>query len=127
MNRWDEIKGAALDVAQHVTQDPAARNAMADDLITLVGLMLGAVGKCIAIEGESDMGDARNAELPWGDGPEPDPEAVAEAMSERAEDMVNAYTRYLTGEALLREADHVATRAHSADLERWTASGPKFG
>ena len=120
MNRWDKIKAAALDVADHVTQDPARREAMAGDLITLVGLMINAVGKGVAVNGEADMNDARTADFPWDDGSfDPTPELVAEAAAERATDEAIAYTRYLTGEALQTQADLVASEARNADLSRY--------
>lgn len=109
MNRWDEIKATALDVAHHVTQDPAKRNAMADDLITLVGLMINAVGKGVAVDGEADLNDARTAAFPWDDG----------SFSPTPDDECNAYTRYLTGEALQTQVDLVANEARNADLLRY--------
>lgn len=96
MNRLDEIKAAALDVAQHVTQDPAQREAMAADLIGLIGLMVGAVGKSLATDGESDLND---------------PEDFG--------DRVSAHTRYLTGEHIQRGATWAVEESVAADLARY--------
>ena len=102
MNRLDEIKAAALDAAQHVTQDERARAAMADDLIRLVGLMVQAVGKSVASDGESGMGD-----------------------SGYFSDIVSAHTRYLTGERIQDGARWAATEAVAADLSRYEST--RFG
>lgn len=99
MNRLDEIKAAALDVAQHVTQDPAQREAMAADLIGLIGLMIGAVGKSLATDGESDLNDP-----------------------EDFEDRVSAHTRYLTGEQIQRGATWAVEESVAADLARYEDS-----
>lgn len=124
MNRLDEIKGAALDVAQHVTQDPDKRKAIADDLITLIGLMFQAVGKGLAIEGEGDMNDVADWTAPWDDGSfDPNPEQVAEFETERASDSAKAHNRYLVGEVIQREADRTMELARTADLERWGDDG----
>ena len=48
MNRTEEIRAKALDVAHHVTDDPFARSQMADDLIELIGLMVAAVSEDVA-------------------------------------------------------------------------------
>lgn len=128
MNRWDEIKGAALDVAQHVTQDPAQRDAMANDLITLIELMFSAVGKVAAGEGERDLNDAHDVEFPWDDGSfDPSPEAVAEAEAERAADVASAHTRYLMGESIQRAAEEVANEGRTADLDRWASMDRDHG
>lgn len=106
MNRYDEIKGAALDVAQHVTQDPKQRDAMACDLITLVGLMLGAVGKGVSVDGESGIRHCNDPECD-----------CAVNGCDRDADM--AHTRYLTGEAIQTQADDVAGQSRTADLSRY--------
>lgn len=102
MNRLDEIKASALDVAQHVTQDPEKRAAMADDLIGLIGLMIQAVGKFVAAEGESDLNDP-----------------------EDFEDRVSAHTRYLAGEQIQRGATWAVEESVVADLARYEDS--KYG
>lgn len=99
MNRLDEIKAAALDAAQHVTQDERARVAMADDLIRLIGLMVQAVGKSVASDGESDLNDA-----------------------EDLSDSVSAHTRYLTGERIQDGARWATTEAVAADLSRYEST-----
>lgn len=99
MNRLDELKAAALDVAQHVTQDPEKRAAMADDLIGLIGLMIQAVGKSVATDGESDLNDP-----------------------EDFEDRVSAHTRYLTGEQIQRGATWAVEESMVADLARYEDS-----
>ncbi len=44
MKDWEKIRNKARDIASNVHADPALRDAMADDLIQLMGLMVGAVG-----------------------------------------------------------------------------------
>lgn len=99
MNRWDEIQATARDVASNIHSDPDKVTAMADDLIKLVGLMVDAVGKGVAIDGESNISD-------------PDDES--------------AHARYLTGEAVQRYAQEAVAEASSpgCDLERWTRPSP---
>jgi hypothetical protein len=99
MNRWDEIQATARDVASNIHSDPDKVTAMADDLIKLVGLMVDAVGKGVAIDGESNISD-------------PDDES--------------AHARYLTGEAIQRYAQEAVAEASSpgCDLERWTRPSP---
>lgn len=57
MNRFDEIKCKARDIASNVHADPEMRDAMADALVELIGLMVQCVGNAVAIEGESSMND----------------------------------------------------------------------
>lgn len=99
MNRMDQIKAAALDAAQHVTQDPAQREAMAVDLIGLIGLMIGAVGKHVAVNGESDLNEA-----------------------EDFEDCESAQTRYLTGERIQDGARWTVEESSVADLSQYEDS-----
>jgi hypothetical protein len=117
MNRWEKIKTAALDVAQHVTQDAAQREAMADNLITLVGLMVNAVGKCVAVEGEGELSRVRG----WTRPTEETPEEAAEFDDEQNRESDKAHNRYLLGELLQREADNVAKESRNADLSRYDA------
>jgi hypothetical protein len=49
MNRWDEIRATARNIASNVHHDPVARDAMADDLIKLVGQVIEAVGNGEAV------------------------------------------------------------------------------
>lgn len=92
MNRWDEIFGTARDVADWTATDPAQRDLMAADLIKLVGLMVQAVGKGVAIDGESSMDDPDDA---------------------------TAYARYLVGEAVQRAAREAVAESVAADIERY--------
>ncbi|AMD42796.1 hypothetical protein SEA_XKCD426_55 [Streptomyces phage Xkcd426] len=94
MNRWDEIQATARDIASNIHVDPEQRNAMADDLVKLCCLIVDAVGKGVAVDGESDMGMT---------------------------DDETAHARYLTGERIQTEAKRVAEEASSAgaDLERY--------
>lgn len=55
MGMYEEIKAQALDVAQHVTDDPAKRDMLANDLIELVGMMTRVVADNVA-QGET-VGD----------------------------------------------------------------------
>lgn len=106
MNRWDEIQGLARDIASNVHVDPVKRDAMADDLIKLCGAMIGAVGKVVAIDGESSMN-----------------------MGENDDADAAAHARYLVGERVqdgAREAVDSATNP-KVDLERWTRPSPGDG
>lgn len=100
MNRLDEIKAKALDAAQHITQDPAKREALANDLIDLIGLMVGAVGKYVAVEGESDLNRA-----------------------EDFADRVSGHTMYLTGERVQDGAKHAVAESMTADLDLYERYG----
>lgn len=106
MNRWDEIQGLARDIASNVHADEAARNAMADDLIKLCGLMIAAVGKGVAIDGESSM-------------MEPDDD-----VDER-----QAACRFRVGDQVQEAAAKaVAESVNSGcDLDRWTRPSPGDG
>ena len=72
---------------------------MADDLIRLCGLMIDAVGKGVACDGEANTGDP---------------------------DDPSAHGRYMTGEAVQRYAREAVAEASSSgcDLERWTRPSP---
>ncbi len=98
MNRWDEIQAAARDVADWVDLNPDQRNQMADDLIKLVGLMIQATGKCVAVEGES-------------------------AMNEPGLGDDSAFARYLVGERLQDGAREVVEESAGADIERYERDG----
>lgn len=102
MNRWDEIQATARDIASNIHSDPEKVTAMADDLIKLCGLMIGAVGKAVAIDGESSISD------PYDD---------------------SAHARYLTGERIQDAARSAVDEASSAgcDLERWRRVTPGTG
>ena len=124
MNRWDEIQGLARDIASNVHASPEARDAMADDLIRLCGLMIEAVGKVVAVEGESNMSDAHSATF------EPDPESDEDPAAQRADfiheqrdDAAKAHGMYITGERIQDGAREAVGGSVGADLERY-AHGP---
>lgn len=96
MNRFDTIQGAARDIADVVCHDPAERNRMADGLIRLTSLIVAAVGKSVAVDGESN--------------------------TFHGEDEA-AHARYITGERIQDGAREVAEGAMGADLERYERSG----
>jgi hypothetical protein len=98
MNRYEEIQGAARDVADWVCADPADRNRMADDLIRLVTLIVAGVGKSVAVDGESNISHGED-----------------EA----------AHARYITGERIMDGAREMAEGAAGADLERYERDGLK--
>lgn len=128
MNRWDSLKGAALDVAQHVTQDPVQRDAMANDLLTLMGHMLGAVGKVVAAEGERALNEAHDMQEPWADGSYvPRTEQVAEFEAEKAEEATAAHSRYIMGESIQRAVAEVVLEGRTADLARWADMDRDYG
>ena len=106
-NRWDEIQGAARDVADWVCADPADRNRMADDLIRLVGLIIQGTGKGVAIDGESGMNECRT----FGE--------------ESPGDSTVAYGRYLVGERIQTSAQTVMDESSNAgcDLDRYERDG----
>ena len=103
MNRWDEIQGLARDIASNVHADPQARDAMADGLIKLCGLMIGAVGKAVSIDGESSMN-----------------------MGESVDADVAAYSRYMVGERVQDAAKEAVEQSSNpgCDLDRWTRPSP---
>lgn len=115
-NRWDEINATAKDVADWVCANEQDRNQMADDLIKLVTLVVAAVGKSVAIEGEADvgMGDCTCDRLKGCSGSCTNPEHDAKA-----------HNRYLIGERIQTAADKVQREAShdGADLERWVRDG----
>lgn len=110
MNRWDEIRAAALDSAQHVTGDPVGRDRLADDLIRLIGLMVGAVGKAVALQGEADIVDAHCS----------DPECDC-AENGCKVDAEGAHSRYLVGECMQDGSVSVVSQSvkSGCDIERW--------
>lgn len=96
MNRWDEIQVKARQVvAPYVTPDELPY--MANDLIELIGLMIDAVGKGVAISGETGITEAGDDEV----------------ESEKQ------HTIYVTGEEIQRQATHVVEKVKTTDLERW--------
>lgn len=109
MNRWDEIKASALDVAQHITQEPAKRDALADDLITLIGHMIAAAGKGLAVKAEGSMNDVY---------PCNDPECDC-AENGCRDEFRQQHTLYLAGEELQRAVSTVVDESVSANLARY--------
>lgn len=93
-NRWDEIQATARNIAEATFTDPDRRNRLADELITLVTLVVEAVGKNVACEGEADTSD---------------------------EDDETAFARYRTGEDMQEAARYVKANATepTCGLDRW--------
>lgn len=100
MNRWDEIKIKALDTASLVTTDRETRDKVARGLVELVGLMVKAVGKGVAIQGECDMNE-------W----------IGLAEEDEA---TKGHTQYLAGESMQSQADQVVSDVLEADLGRYS-------
>lgn len=105
MNRWDEIQGAARDIAEQISPAPEQRDVIADNLIKLVSLVVQGVGKGVAIEGES----AQNSALKYGE------ETPGEAAA--------AHNRYILGERIQSAARDVLEESAGADLERYERDG----
>lgn len=137
MNRWDQIQAAARDVASNVHSDPARRDAMADSLIQLIGLMMGAIGKGVAIAGEvamNDVPDESDFELDT-ESVDYTPEEVAEKEAdfqrEVQEEAALALGLLKAGELIAREAKNVVDRSVNVtgptgpgvDLDRWSSRG----
>lgn len=125
MNRWDEIQATARNIASNVHADPAARDAMADELIKLCGLMVAGIGKVVAIDGETAMNDSDDAELDTMSIGYTDAE-VAEFEAEKASEHASAYARYLVGERLQTAATQAVADATNpkVNLDRWRAETP---
>lgn len=125
MNRWDEVQATARNIASNVHQDPVARDAMADELIKLCGLIVGAVGKVVAVEAETAMNDNEDAELDTESMDYTDAE-VAEFEAGKAAEHASAYTRYLVGERLQTAAAEAVAESTNpkVDLDRWRAETP---
>ena len=126
MNRYDQIQGLARDIASNVHVDPANRDAMADSLIQLCTAVVAAIGKGVAVKGESDLSEANDMQF------ELDTESVdytdaeikrhrTEFEAEQSEAVVKAHGMYLTGKAIQDVADNVAGHSLNpqVDLDRW--------
>lgn len=126
MNRYDEIQMIARDIATNVHADPAKRDAMADDLIKLCTAIVSAVGKGIAVQGESNLSEANDTVF------ELDTESItysdaelkrhqSEFEAEQTEAVIKAHGMYLTGEAIQDVADNVAGHSLNpqVDLDRY--------
>lgn len=96
MNRWDEIQATARTIAEQIAPEAGDRNELADELIKLVGLMIGATGKVVAVDGEGAISDP---------------------------DDPSAHGRYLVGESMQTGARTVVEEASGADLERYERAG----
>lgn len=102
MNRTDGIQAVARDIASNVHADPAMRDAMADALIKLCGLMIGAVGKHVACDGEANISNY---------------------------DDESAHARYVTGERIQDGARWAADASSNPEvgLDRWRRTDPGTG
>lgn len=125
MNRWDRIRAEALTAADLLTPDAETREKVADSLIRLVGQMVAAVGKAVAVEGEGDVNDT----LDWTyetDGnmsPENEANALASFEREQRAAVKSAHTRYRVGEEIQTGAVEAVSEALAANLGRYEASG----
>lgn len=124
MNRTDEISAVARDIAEQINPDPATRDAVADNLVKLVALVVAAVGKSVAGHGESELNDvlAREFELDT-ESIEYSPSEVedleADFNGEQRRDAVKYHCMYLTGEQIQDGARWVQEEAVCVDLDRW--------
>lgn len=140
MNRWDLVQAKARDIASNVHTDPELRDAMADDLIELVGMMINATGKIVAGHGERQMNDASDWTF------EPDTESIdysdaelaeqkAEFEAEQRAEATLGGTLYSAGERMQEAADEAVKaatnrkpdalgRGEGVDLERWRRPSP---
>lgn len=119
MNHTDEIQATARRVADRYTTNPAQRDALADDLIKLVSLVVAAVGKDLAGHGERSMGELVDAEFQLDTESieySPFEEAVKEGEweAERRSDLAVQHGLYLTGERIQEGARRVQFDACSA-------------
>lgn len=105
MNRTDQIQAKARDIATHIHTDPEKIKELADQLITLACMISDAVGKSVAIAGETVLNN---------------------------EDDATGYTRYRTGEDMQRaamdlmdpdEGERFSAVNPGVDIERW-GDGP---
>jgi hypothetical protein len=103
MNRWDEIKIKALEVASHLTTDTETRDRVAQGLVELTGLMIQATGKIVAGEGEVSANEYYAAGEP--------------------DEAGHAHSRYLTGESVQDASREIMDEVTSADLERYVRCG----
>jgi hypothetical protein len=113
VNRWDEIKETALDAANWVSDDPYAREQMADELIKLVSLMIQATGKGVAVEGEGDIGQGDHT---------CDDVGRCVGDCDQSEHDAKAHNRYLVGERIRDSARTALEEAVAADLGRYGRS-----
>lgn len=126
MNRWDEIRAEAVHAADLLTPDPAVRDAVANHLIRLTGLMVQAAGKGVAIDGESAMNDIPDEDdfEPFpGDTPEEDAQRRADFAEERRRDVIETSTAFRVGEQMQDGARVAVRESLAADLSRYEAAG----
>lgn len=119
MNRWDGIKSVALGLADNITENPAQRDAVANGLITLVGLMLEATGKGVAVDGEAELNEAHT----WMFDPECT-ETEEEFKADKDRELARAHNLFLAGEAIQSQARMVTEESIAADLTRWDVLDP---
>lgn len=100
MNRYDEIQATARNIAEATFEDPERRNRLADELIKLVTLVINAVGKSVAVDGERYMNEADDDEAERHDG----------------------WLRYVVGEDMQSGSDRLVKECSNpeVDLERYT-------
>lgn len=123
MNRYDQIQAKARDIAGNIHTDPAARDAMADDLIKLIGMMIDATGKHLAVHGESEMNDVSGWEFETDheDTPESEAERRAEFEADQQYEMITARSMYLTGVQMQSDAHTITVESTNpvVDLDRY--------
>lgn len=84
MNKTQRIKASAMAVADMLTLDAADREAVANQLIDLVGRMIESSAKCLAVDGEVSMTEDEDG---------------------------TGYGRYKTGESLMKGSRWTAEQA----------------
>lgn len=126
MNRHDEIQALARDIASNVHAEEGPRNAMADGLIKLIGRMLNAQGKYLAVYGEGEMNEVSDwkFEKDPEDTPESEAERFAEFEHEQREDAAKYHGIYQAGERMQRSSVEIVESCTNprVDLERWNDS-----
>lgn len=119
VNRMDLIQATARDIASNIHSDPAAINALADQLIELIGQMINGVGKMVYSQGERDMNEAHGWIKPGGED-----RAAFEREQRRA--IQQAGTMMSTGGEIESAARSLADDCKNpeVDLDRWTRPDP---
>lgn len=117
MNRHDAIQAQARDIASNIHADPELRDAMADGLIKLIGLMINATGKYVAGYGERKGNEVHD----WIRDEDQTPEEAAEFEAEQARDIAIYHGIYLTGERMQSEVDEIVAKCINpkVDLDRY--------
>jgi hypothetical protein len=114
VNRFDEITAAAMDVADWTCTYAGDRSALAEDLIKLITLIAGGIGKGVAVDGEGDIGQ--------GDCSCDDPDACSGDCDQSLHD-AKAHNRYLIGERIQDAARTVRAETAASDLDRYGRAG----